>query len=919
MTNTGNCRAKLINYSLNIRSLQKNISELRVLATDGNPDTICIQETWLKDEKLVTIPNYNLHHASRPSRGGGVAIYIKNNLDLRAKSSLINEHIELITVDLKHLTLINLYRPPKGDINIFLTMLTNHTNRNCNSTKKTMIVGDFNINLDKSDSTSEKLLNMMATLGYQQSVSECTRTDMKSSTLLDHCYTNFETETQVRACDISDHDLVIAKTNIKKPKNSPPVACFRVMKQDNIDRVKVRLNGLQLNQTGNEPQVIIDNMVKQVVECYDAECPIIEANSKRVTPLEPWYSKGLLISRATKLNLLKQARSTKTEYAWHWYKQYRNLYTRVIKQAKLQHYHKQLQLNDSKVTWNVINELLGRKKEPMLPGTPNQQLAEDMNNHFIHITTKMAQTNPTNHTYRAYLKELPTYAPMQLKLTNPLEVEELIEALKPKKSNGPDLISNILLKKTKSYLAPQLTNIINYSILQNVFPNQWKCAKVVPIYKKGEKTEFGNYRPISLLPTMSKIIEKVIERRIRQYLQIHNILPPSQYGFRHGHDTTQATLNYINKIYENKHAGKTQMAIFLDLQKAFDTVDHNILIWKLKRLGLPAEWFMAYLNNRCQTVQIDKYSSSPKSVTTGVPQGSILGPILFIIYLADLEYVSTLAKILFADDTTLIGQTDNQGDLAKTIQKEIDKVVQWFKANKLSIHPKKTTIMSPWNKSPDNQHIEILGTKLYPTTEPTKFLGLLIAPNMSWQPHVVTLTKKLRLINYNLARVKRILPTKTKLLIYNSLFKSTLEYGILAWGDLPKHLKKSITTLQKKAIRLVAGEKQNAHTDPIFAKLRVLKFEDLYELKCIKLREKLATDPNTSHFIKTIFTPYTHNYSTRSKMYQTTKEQTPLKNIISCINRTEGLPTKQYFTACINAYSNFSCKGCPACKNVKKC
>lgn len=314
-------------------------------------------------------------------------------------------------------------------------------------------------------------------------------------------------------------------------------------------------------------------------------------------------------------------------------------------------------------------------------------------------------------------------------------------------------------------------------------------------------------------------------------------------------------------------------------------------------------------------VQIDQYESDIREITLGVPQGSILGPVLFILYLVDLDKSSNLYKILFADDTTLIAKADNLTNLVNVAQIQLESTTKWFYDNNLHIHPQKTIIMPPFAKTVPTHSLNICNTKVDISLEPTKFLGLWIDPALNWKHHILSIANKLRQVNYNLARIKHILPTDTKLLIYNCLFKSVLEYGLVAWGSCPKSYQQTIAKLQKKAVRLVAGKKINSHTNPIFAKLGTLKLEDLYVAQCLKLREKVSSDGNASQFLKQLLVPKVHRYMTRGKTYIYMQKDSPIKQIIIVINKHMDKASKDFTKECLTEYKTFNCNGCPACAN----
>ena len=298
-----------------------------------------------------------------------------------------------------------------------------------------------------------------------------------------------------------------------------------------------------------------------------------------------------------------------------------------------------------------------------------------------------------------FTKFLPPYYDKSLFFT-PTDEEEIfkiVRTLKSGRSTGYDGISMNLLKKVITYIIAPLTYIFNLSISTGKCPNSLKIAKVIPIYKKDDPSLLTNYRPISILPSISKILEKIIYKRLYIFLNVNNLLVPNQFGFRKKHSTDYAIIQLLNKVTECFSNKKHLIGIFMDLSKAFDTIDHDILIYKLKRYGihgLALSWIIDYLYNRKQYVSFQSSVSSKSNITCGVPQGSILGPLLFLVYINDIINSSSLLSfILFADDTNIFYSNKNFETLINVLNIEISKVLHWFLCNKLSLNISKTNFI----------------------------------------------------------------------------------------------------------------------------------------------------------------------------------------------------------------------------------
>ena len=421
----------------------------------------------------------------------------------------------------------------------------------------------------------------------------------------------------------------------------------------------------------------------------------------------------------------------------------------------------------------------------------------------------------------------------------PLEISDIISLLKSGKSLGRNSIPMKILKLLSPLISSPLSQIVNESFQSGIFPDKMKLAKVIPLFKKGCRLAASNYRPISLLSIFSKIIEKVMYKRLYKFLEKHEILYTLQFGFRASHSIDHALVSLTEAIKNSLDNRKFGCGIFIDLQKAFDTVNHNILLTKLEHYGIRGtalDWFKSYLMDRKQYVSVNGSNSSYLNVTCGVPQGSVLGPLLFLIYINDLPQSSSkLVFYLFADDTNIYFEAENLNLLQQTVNKELKKVKMWFGVNKLSLNIDKTSFIifkSPQHFSSDSINIKI-GNRPVKKTCYVKFLGVLLDENLSWKYHLIELSKKLARTCGMFFKIRHFLPIDVLICLYNSLFSPFLQYGILFWGLTYETYINPVFLLQKRIIRAMSFEHFTSHSAPIFLNLKILKMHDLFQLKLL--------------------------------------------------------------------------------------
>ena len=426
--------------------------------------------------------------------------------------------------------------------------------------------------------------------------------------------------------------------------------------------------------------------------------------------------------------------------------------------------------------------------------------------------------------------------------------------MKSKNSKGIDNISTKIIKNIKNEIALPITNLVNKMINDGLFPDKLKIAKIIPIYKKNDLHLFENYRPISILPSFSKIFEKILYNQMFNYFTNSDLFYKSQYGFRSLHSTEYAALELIERIIADMDQNLQPMTIFMDFSKAFDTLNHKILLHKLKHYGFSEksiQLITSYLGDRFQYVNFKDASSEYLKIECGVPQGSILGPFFFIVYINDITTATKLfTPLIYADDTTLFTslQSYNSENIV-TLNQELKIIVNWLKSNKLSLNTQKTKAMH-FHMPPkkvihpllylDETEIEFV--------KEFNFLGLTLDDNLKWTHHIDSVSKKISKTLGIMTKLKDTIPTAALLNIYNALLLPYINYCLIIWGYKSERLFK----LQKRAVRTITKSKYNAHTEGLFKALRLLKINDLCKLQDLKFCHKLINNKLPLYFLKNL-------------------------------------------------------------------
>ena len=926
-----NCNGHFSVLSLNTQSIRAKFDQLLAVITELTSQNlyfsaICLQETWQNDTdnlSIFNLPNYHMVSQGKICSGhGGLITYIHNDYTwIKRNLGEPSDIWEGLFLDIssnemhKKITLGNIYKPPRNNnnnnnIETFTNQLSPIISQLEKENSYCLIAGDYNMNLLQLPSRDKfaDFFDMMCTSGFFPQITYPTHFTRRSCTLIDQIYCHsphnvtFKTTSSILVSAISDHFACCASLHISRPTKSCPKYIIinstsdKAMADFRNELSNINLFSLISNDLDTDPNLSYEPIHTILTETKDKNMPRKTVKYNRYKhKLSTWITTGIVKSikyRDTLYKKLKILDPDTPEYDIN--KTNLDTYNKILKKnirmAKQKYYKNEFDRykNDIKKTWECINNILQNKKSKqqypksfLINGTKISDrhiVADKFNKYFTligpELATKIDSSNKKP--FDSYLTNRQNLS-FEFEFSSPEIVAKAIDKLKPKTSCGHDNISSKLLKFIKDIISGPISIIINQSLKTGIFPNKLKIAKVLPLFKKGENELIENYRPISLLPSISKIFERIVFDQLYKYLDSNNLLYKSQYGFRKKHSTEMASLELIDRIYHDLDNKKIPIAIFLDLSKAFDTLDHNILLHKLNYYGVNGNslsWFNSYLTNRYQYVDIDGTSSKPLIITTGVPQGSILGPLLFIIYMNDIYSTSSKFKfILYADDSTLyspicsfsIGLNPSEiQEMAHNINKELKYVTDWLNVNKLSLNASKTKFMIFHFRQKDIPENEVPKIKIHDMdivrTSEFNFLGLIINDKMNWKTHTKHIANKISRSIGILNKMKHFLPLSVLKTMYNSLILSHFTFCITAWGFESSRLFK----LQKKAVRIITGSKYNAHTEPLFKENSLLKLDDIFKLQCLKLYHKYQNN-NIPLYFQSMFSENAtvHFYNTR--------------------------------------------------------
>ena len=798
----------------------------------------------------------------------------------------------------KTIILANVYRSPSckpKKFNEFFNTLLQKLDCNRYSNKTIFIMGDFNQDLIQYDDNvdCQNLVDNAHSHGFSQIVSRPTRITENSATLIDHVYSNSVNNAlscNILTLDLSDHLAIHTKILINSNTNLSQKTSNGKTKDNSDFRIFNEANNLVFEQLiddeiwediGDEldAQESYNKFEEIYLKHYDSAYPLKSTYKRRKNEREnpkPWILPWLEDACARKNRLYHVFVKNPTPENKSKYKKLNEFCKKHIGIAKTKYYKSYFEKykENSRKQWQFINGLLNRtKKRTSISNlvdskgntinTPNG-IAESFNDYFSNIATNLKKKindpsigsilNSESYNYQDFLKN-PSNRDMNLEIVTGGEVYNVICNFKNKSTLGAKMSALKIANKSIGFTYT-LASIINKSFQEGIFPDQMKNARVIPLHKEGSKSDVSNYRPISLLNSFSKIYEKLMHIRILKFLESNNSIYENQYGFRPGRCCEHALLNAQNSILDSLTKRKISLLLFIDFSKAFDMVEHEILLKKLEYYGIRGialAWLKSYLSDRKQFVSVNGTDSTKQVIKHGVPQGSILGPLLFVIYINDIPNIATFAKfILYADDANILITASTIEEIHDQLTNLITKLLEWVNSNGLALNLKKTNYMIFSRSNVDlPKPLSISNIPIERKTE-ARFLGVIIDETLNWTRHVKTVISKMSRYVGIMYKLKKFLPLKVRLQIYHSFIQSHLNFCSLVWGFCSKSNIEAIFSKQKIGMRAVVPGFINykfkdgeipGHTKAAFSEYKILTVHNLITLNSFIFMRKVRNFP----------------------------------------------------------------------------
>ena len=823
---------------VNIRSISANFETLEAFIVNlkFKPEFIVCTETWnVPHIGLFKIAGYHSHYnEGKINKADGVVMYTKNTLTVNTVIDKIEGH-NILTSTVKcninkTIKISGLYRCHDWMKPDFMNTMKKllHKYKGC---KNHFIVGDFNMDIQSSEAIIDDFLYNFLENGYVPFFNKITRpnnADPNRGSCIDNIFGKTDL-ISIRSCKymtpLADHYPMFLSINIARDswnehskniflhtnfgkllENSRKVQWLKILKIDDID-------------------IATDTLISMIQELVERSTTRKKIKKEQNVPRKNWITPGIIKSCDTKEILYKKwMRDPNNLILKSNYKLFKKKLRQVIIEAKNEYNSKIIntKAKNSKELWKHINKTLNRQNTKksevhhlVVDGNRVESkdvIAEEFNNFYSTVGRKLAGKIQTPHEEL----HLPNFITNTLYLT-PASCNEIIKTIlaMPEKAGGIDGISVRALKTIVGFLAIPLEYIFNLAILKSKWPKALKKGEIIPVYKSGNKSSVSNYRPITLISNIAKLFEKLVHLRLTKFLDDNDIISKMQFGFRKNVGTSKALAKITEIISENLDNGTSTITAFLDLAKAFDTVNHRILLRKLARYGIRGkalELIDSYLSDRLQRVKLDSIKSNDKSIDTGVPQGSILGPLLFILYINDLFDVLPENTVLsYADDTVVVCTGTSWNEAQQKMNHTLQSVSVWLALNQLTLNVSKTVYI-PYGitkKSiPKELVIKINGQPIQ-RVNTAKYLGVIFDCHLKWQQHVTSIKKKTKYLIFVFKKLSQFMNGPTLMTVYYALFNSYATYGIIAWGGAYKSVLNGLQNIQNRLLKIIYKKNPN--------------------------------------------------------------------------------------------------------------
>jgi hypothetical protein len=855
-------------FHVNIRSITKNFKMLLPLLHRINIqlDVIILTECWLsKCLSLPTLPGFTSYSSIYRNQNDGTVVYVKDDLPHTCVIPEFKDASCLLVKISNKMAILAVYRSPSYKCTENFMSSLDTVLSTLKSFNSISVIGDININIISNDLdvVAETYLNIVASHAMLPVHAMPTR----NANCLDHVMlkTRSTAVTMVLTSFITDHAPVILCCNINPDRYNTN----RTSKHVNMNSCVSELHRTDLTfilacNDAEKATTLLVKTVADIVTKHTRETNI--PSRKRI--IKPWITPGLLRCLRNRDKLYKKSKKDPNNMITKiTYNRYKNFINNLIKKVKIAYEKAEFEKvkNNSKATWKLIKKVGNIQRSRVSPcqlllgsaGTPISAI-DNINRYFANIGKDLAAK--ITHTTPMKTKMISPSNSMSLFNTDFDEIERIINRLNNTPAVGWDGIPTTIIKSAKRILIPALVHVFNLCLESGVFPQAFKIAILHPIYKSGDRGSVNNYRPISILTAFSKILEKILNKRLLDFLDSHNIIAENQYGFRKNKSTEDAVLNLTEAVVRNlEHSLKT-IGIFLDLSKAFDTVSAPLLLDKLSNIGIRGvalNIFKSYLSNRTQRVVIDDLVSSDEEINFGVPQGSVLGPTLFTIYINDLCRLAlpNCKTFIYADDTALLVYGSDWNATRNNAEFVLHRVMSWLNCNLLTLNLDKTNFITfaASTVSLPSPSLSIYAHKRSPNvcsncdciqirhTTDIKYLGVWIDNTLSWKEHIKVTRGRVRKLIYIFKNLRSIIDVKTLKSVYCALGLSILTYCISVWGGSAETHIMSLERAQRIVLKVMISKPIRFPTSELYEITDVLTVRQMFILHVILRKHSQLT------------------------------------------------------------------------------